>query len=120
VKTSWEKRNGSRVDYIQVLKDGVCVGRRYGSGASDNAGIASFSEFLDGKYQDIVIAEHGPDVLQEVIAAVRRSTSWDVFISYVYAERAEWEPVIEALRREGISVFQDYRALRHSTRLPNA
>jgi tetratricopeptide (TPR) repeat protein len=49
----------------------------------------------------------------EVIAAVRRSTSpkqgWDVFISYVYAERAKWEPVIEALRREGISVFQDYR-----------
>ena len=68
---TWEKVSGRCVDYVQVSADGVCVGRHFGSGASDNAGRASHAEFLGGTFQELVAAAHGEQVLAEVIAAVR-------------------------------------------------
>ena len=72
MKNSWENTTGDRVDYVQILADQVVVGSHAGSGHTDNAGRATFAEFLGGRFQDVVSAAHGPEVLEEVIEAVRR------------------------------------------------
>ncbi len=71
MKSHWEKTTGDRVDYVQIVDDHVVVGSHAGSGHTDSAGRATFAEFLDGRFQDVVSAEHGPEVLQAVIEAVR-------------------------------------------------
>lgn len=72
MKTYWNKTTGDRVDYVQIVEEHVIVGRHRGSGHTDEAGSASFADFLEGRYHDVISAEHGPEVLEAVVDAVRQ------------------------------------------------
>ena len=70
-KTSWEVTRSGRCHYVDVHAKHVIVGSHCGTGQSDNAGRCTHEQFLDGRFQDIVEREHGTDVLDEVIQAVK-------------------------------------------------
>jgi hypothetical protein len=38
---------------------------------SDSASICTYPDFLAGRFQDIILRDHGPEVLAEIIAAVQ-------------------------------------------------
>lgn len=72
--TTWEIRtpDGSNT-YCVVGNGSVCCGeisRNYAP--SESAGSVTYAEFLRGEYQPLVERTFGPEVLREVIAAVKR------------------------------------------------
>ena len=68
----WENVQGVLVRYAEVGEREVVVGSHSGSGHSDFAGACSHEEFLGGRLQDAVRADHGDAVLAEMIAIVGR------------------------------------------------
>ena len=45
----------------------MIVGHHYGTGMSDIAGAASYQEFLNGRFQDLILGSFGQGILDEVI-----------------------------------------------------
>lgn len=73
MKTSWEKMEGRRTDYIDVHYNEVVVGYHYGTGMSDNGGACSHQEFLKGEFQGLILERFGQEILDEVINAVKNT-----------------------------------------------
>ena len=73
MKTSWEKTEGKRTEYIDVHYHEVVVGHHYGTGMSDIAGACSHKEFIEGRFHSLIVERFGEDVLDEVIFAVNNS-----------------------------------------------
>ncbi|MFX1451300.1 MAG: hypothetical protein ACFFCM_10685 [Promethearchaeota archaeon] len=73
MKTSWEKKDGRRTEYVYVNYKEVIVGSHYGTGMSDNAGAASYQEFLNGRFQNLILESFGQAVLDEIINVVNLS-----------------------------------------------
>ena len=73
---SWEKKRGRRVAYCRVYEpDEVIVGGHDGSGHSDMAVTCSWSDFLAGQYQDLVLKRLGSAVLVEALEAAGGSAA---------------------------------------------
>jgi hypothetical protein len=68
---SWEKVNGKKVYYIQLYDNKIIIGSHYGIGMSDKAGTTSIKKFIKGEYQNLIIADFGKEVLQEVIYTLK-------------------------------------------------
>jgi len=62
----WEKTKGKETRYIYLRTDRIKVGHHFGSGHTDNSGTCTIQEFLDGKFQDLVISDFNKKILQEV------------------------------------------------------
>ncbi len=73
LKTSWEKKDGRLTEYVYVTYKEVVVGHNYGTGMSDMAGAASYKEFLNGRFQDLILETFGQKILDEVINVVKLS-----------------------------------------------
>ena len=80
MKTSWEKIKGPRTEYVDVTRNQVIVGHHYGTGMSDTAGSCSHQEFLEGRFQDLILERFGEIVLQEVIKTVRKASIYPPFL----------------------------------------
>lgn len=114
--TSWSKRKDRGEHYVRVETYRVVVGEHSGSGHTDMAGTCSHREFLDGRYQDIVRADHGEQVLQQVIAAIRgagRNKQFTAEQKRVAATVAAWReiPLNPELSRLGATA--DERGMDH-------
>ncbi len=72
--TTWELNTpGGRNKYCIVGDGSVCCGEIWRNYApSESAGSVTYAEFLSGRYQPLVESTFGPEVLQEVIAEVKR------------------------------------------------
>ncbi|MFS8069976.1 MAG: hypothetical protein ACMG6S_26730, partial [Byssovorax sp.] len=72
--TTWELNTpGGRNTYCVVGDGSVCCGEIWRSYApSESAGSVTYAEFLSGQYQPLVESTFGPEVLQAVIAEVKR------------------------------------------------
>lgn len=71
MKTSWKKIKKKHTHYINIEDSKIVVGSYIKDGHSDNAGSATFREFLDGQYNHQIKDIFGEEVLEEVISAVR-------------------------------------------------
>ena len=71
MKTHWEKSKGDHQDYVELHDTGVLVGSNEGTMASDAAGICSYADFLDGRFQDLILRAFGERVLAEIVEAVK-------------------------------------------------
>ena len=80
MKTSWEIVHEGRTHYIQVERAQVVVGSHYGSGMTDNAGTCTHEEFLNGRFQDLILQEFDKTVLDEVITAVKKAHVYPDFL----------------------------------------
>jgi len=69
---SWEKTKGKEVRYIQLYDNKIVIGSHFGNGHTDNAGSCSIQEFLDGKYQSLVISDFNKKTLQEVLIYIKK------------------------------------------------
>lgn len=69
--SSWEATEGKATYYISIQGDRVIIGNHFGSGHTDNAGVYTFQQVLNGEW-DAHISRHFPGgVLAEVKAALR-------------------------------------------------
>jgi hypothetical protein len=70
MKTSWEKTEGRKTHYVYVHYKEVVVGSHYGTGMSDNAGVCSHEEYLNGQFQGLIRDIFGSEILDQVTYAV--------------------------------------------------
>lgn len=70
MKDHWETTHGERTCYVELHQDALLVGEHHGTAASDGAGTCTLREFLQGRYQASIRADHGPAALAEIVAAV--------------------------------------------------
>lgn len=76
MKTHWNKTIGDHLDYVELHDGSVLVGANEGTIASDSAGMCSDSDFLAGRFHDLILSAFGEQVLAEIVAAVQlRSTA---------------------------------------------
>ena len=71
----WSAPNGPGQKYIEVYSTQVVVGSYWRDGHSDNAGVCSLDEFLEGRFQDLILRDHGSETLAEVKEAAQRLQS---------------------------------------------
>jgi hypothetical protein len=71
MKTNWEKRRGDSMHYVQFIDQGLVVGEFHIDDDVDDGGGCTLTQFLEGRFQDIVLREHGPVVLAEVVAGAQ-------------------------------------------------
>ncbi|NHI92924.1 MAG: hypothetical protein EAX96_10520 [Candidatus Lokiarchaeota archaeon] len=80
MKTSWEKREGKKINYLDVTRTEVVVGHHYGGGMSDIAGSCSHKEFLEGRFQNLILERFGEAVLKEALRAVKKASIYPPFL----------------------------------------
>ncbi len=81
MKTSWERYEGRRHEYIHVNYNEIVVGHDYGTGMSDTAGCCSHQDFLNSQFQGLIEGRFGKGVLGDLIHAVKHSGENPDFIS---------------------------------------
>jgi hypothetical protein len=92
--STWERRQGRITHYASVGPWTVTVGEHAGTGQSDVAGECSHSEFLGGRFHDIVHSELGPGVLTAMVRAVEQAPElFDEQRSRVDRILAAWQEV---------------------------
>ena len=65
---------GKRCYYVRIDPgDLVVVGEQSASAFADGAACCARNEFLAGQFHDIVLSHFGPDVLAEILQALRGS-----------------------------------------------
>lgn len=69
---NWETGIGGYKYYCSLEPDQVVVGSTTGHHFSDNAGVCTYEEFLAGRFQDLILRDMGEQVLNEVVAEVKR------------------------------------------------
>jgi len=84
---NWEKQIDQTTHYIHIDHIGVVFGSTLGSGHTDNAGTASYAEFLAGRFQDDIRRIFGENVLKDVIASVRSVENDPIFAKKLRAEQ---------------------------------
>ncbi len=84
----WEKKKDKTTYYIRIDHFQIIVGEHQGSGHTDNAGVASYADFLAGHFQSDIRRVFGENVLDEVIAAVKSADDDPVFAKKRSAERS--------------------------------
>jgi hypothetical protein len=73
-RTYWEAPvdGGKRCYYVRIVPGGlVVVGEQSASAFADSAGCCASSEFLAGQFHDFVLSHFGPDILAEMVEALR-------------------------------------------------
>jgi hypothetical protein len=71
MKNYWEKKTKGVLYYAQLIPYGVNVGDFREEDQQDNASACTDQQFLEGKFQDIILRNLGPETLAEIIAAVK-------------------------------------------------
>jgi len=70
MKARWDGTMGRRQAMVVLEKDGVVLSSNCGPGGSDAGTIIPHQDFLDGKYQSVILQVFGQDALDEMISAV--------------------------------------------------
>ena len=69
----WETQAGARTARVVIGDGGVMVGSNCGPGGAPVGAVVTHSEFLEGKYHDVIRKTSGDQLLDEMLASVRKS-----------------------------------------------
>ena len=74
-RKEWETQAGARTARVVIGDGEVMVGSNCGPGGSPVGAVVTHDEFLKGRYHDVIRKTFGDELLEQMVASVRDSTS---------------------------------------------